>query len=76
MNYRGITVTSSAYKAYCSILNRRLTLWAESNGKLTDFQNGFREKKKYNRSPNSCYVDNRKQKINEKINFLSLCRFQ
>lgn len=45
MNYRGITVTSSAYKAYCSILNQRLTLWAEGNDKLTDFQNGFREKR-------------------------------
>ena len=43
MNYRGITVTSSAYSSACSVLNRRLTLWAESNGKLTDFQNGFRE---------------------------------
>ena len=44
MNYRGITVTS-AYKAYCSVLNKRLTAWSESTGKLTDFQNGFREKR-------------------------------
>ena len=31
MNYRGITVTSSAYKAYCSVLNQRLTAWTESS---------------------------------------------
>ena len=47
MNYRGITVTSSAYKAYCSVLNKRLTAWSESTGKLTDFQNGFREKRSF-----------------------------
>lgn len=45
MNYRGITVTSSVYKAYCNVLNHRLTRWAEQEGKLTDFQNGFREKR-------------------------------
>ena len=45
MNYRGITVTSAVYKAYCNVLNQRLTFWAESAGKLTDFQNGFREKR-------------------------------
>ena len=45
MNYRGITVTSAVYKAYCNVLNQRLTFWAESAGKLTYFQNGFREKR-------------------------------
>ena len=45
MNYRGITVTSAIYKAYCNVLNQRLTAWAESTGKITDFQNGFREKR-------------------------------
>ena len=45
MNYRGITVTSAIYKAYCNLLNQRLTVWVESTGKITDFQNGFREKR-------------------------------
>ena len=45
MNYRGITVTSAIYKTYCNVLNQRLTAWAESTGKITDFQNGFREKR-------------------------------
>ena len=45
MNYRGITITSAVYKAYRNVLNQRLTFWAESAGKLTDFQNGFREKR-------------------------------
>ena len=45
LNYRGITVTSSVYKAYCSVLNTRLTEWAENSGKITDYQNGFRQKR-------------------------------
>ena len=44
LNYRGITVTSAAYKAFCNVLNQRLTCWIESTDKLTDCQNGFREK--------------------------------
>lgn len=42
LNYRGITVTSSVYKLYCSILYNRLMLWVESNVLLRDEQNGFR----------------------------------
>ena len=45
MNYRGTTVTSSVYKAFCNVLNQRLTVLAERNGRITDFQNGFREKR-------------------------------
>ena len=41
-NYRGITVTSAIYKAYCSVLNNRLTKWVETNNILSDTQNGFR----------------------------------
>ena len=45
MNYRGITVTPAAYKAFCNVLNQRLTCWVESTGRLTDYQTGFREKR-------------------------------
>lgn len=43
LNYRGITLASSVYKLYCSILNSRLSAWAESNDLLSDCQNGFRK---------------------------------
>ena len=43
LNYRGITITSSMYKAYCSILNKRLTSWVEANGIINDTQDGFRK---------------------------------
>jgi len=39
-HYRGITVTSSVYKAYCAVLNKRLTAWSETV--VTDTQCGFR----------------------------------
>ena len=42
-NYRGITITSAVYKAYCSILNTRLSEWVEQNHRLIDNQNGFRK---------------------------------
>lgn len=41
-NYRGITVTTSIYKAYCALLNERLTKWAEENDIIEEEQNGFR----------------------------------
>ena len=41
--YRGIASTSSVYKAYCSILNERISKWAEETGKISDKQNGFRK---------------------------------
>ena len=44
-NYRGITITSAVYKAYCSILNSRLSDWAEQNNKVIDNQNGFRKQR-------------------------------
>lgn len=40
--YRGITLTSSIYKAYCGVLNDRIVKWAEENEKISDKQNGFR----------------------------------
>ncbi|KAH3716408.1 hypothetical protein DPMN_059130 [Dreissena polymorpha] len=43
-NYRGIAVTGSIYKAYCAVINNRLTKWAEDNNVFADEQNGFRRK--------------------------------
>ena len=43
LNYRGITLASSVYKLYCSVLNQRITDWAEKNKKFYDAQNGFRK---------------------------------
>jgi len=45
LSYRGISLASSMYKMYCSILNERLTKWAEENSLLVDEQNGFRKKR-------------------------------
>ena len=42
LNYRGITITSSVYKLYCSILNKRLANWFEVHGIICGEQNGFR----------------------------------
>lgn len=43
MQYRGITLAASMYKVYCSVLNERLTSWAETNNIVHDEQNGFRK---------------------------------
>ena len=43
LQYRGITLASCMYKIYCSIINKRLSNWIESNDKLVDEQNGFRK---------------------------------
>ena len=42
LNYRGITITSAAYKLFCSILNNRLSRTMELNNGIADEQNGFR----------------------------------
>ena len=42
LNYRGITMTSAAYKLFCSILNNRLSRTMELNNGIADEQNGFR----------------------------------
>ena len=41
LGYRGITLTSVVYKMYCYILNKRLTVWDDRNGVISDTQNGF-----------------------------------
>ncbi len=38
--YRDISLASSPYWLYTEIVNRRLTTWAELNGKVGDEQNG------------------------------------
>ena len=43
LSYRGITLTTSVYKLYCSILNTRLSKWEEEYSILADNQNGFRK---------------------------------
>ncbi len=45
LNYRGITLASCVYKVYCSVLNQRLSEWAEGCELLIDNQNGFRKKR-------------------------------
>ncbi len=43
LNYRGINLLSNIYKAYSSIINRRLSIYLETNELLEDVQNGFRK---------------------------------
>ena len=43
LSFRGISLAPSMYKLYCSVLNRRLSSWAEQNDKIVDEQNGFRK---------------------------------
>ncbi len=43
LNYRGISLISVPCKIYCDILNKRLSLWLESNNLLNEAQNGFRK---------------------------------
>lgn len=45
LSYRGISLASSMYKLYSCIINTRLTIWAETNNKFVDEQNGFRKKR-------------------------------
>lgn len=41
-NYRGIALLNSISKIFTKILNNRLYKWLEANGKITEFQAGFR----------------------------------
>ena len=43
LSYRGISLASSMYKLYSSLINIRLSLWSEENSKIVDVQNGFRK---------------------------------
>ncbi len=42
-HFRGITLACTMYKVYCSVLNTRISTWAEETGILHDEQNGFRK---------------------------------
>ena len=43
LSYRGITLAPVVYKVYCTVLNARITSWAEEENVLVDQQNGFRK---------------------------------
>lgn len=45
LNYRGISLLSTIYKMYSSILNNRLVSYLEDNSLLVDEQNGFRRER-------------------------------
>ncbi len=42
LNYRGIDLLSCIYKAYSTVINKRLLTYLECNNLLCDEQNGFR----------------------------------
>ena len=41
-NYRGVSLLSYSRESVCTILNKRLTLWADENDKIVEEQSGFR----------------------------------
>ena len=43
LNYRGMSLISTVYKLYSTILNERLMLYLEKEGLLVEEQNGFRK---------------------------------
>ncbi len=43
LSYHGITLASSVYTLYCSVLNTRLSTWTEVNQLLHAEQDGFRK---------------------------------
>ena len=45
MSYRGISLLSVPYKAFCSILNSCLTAWLEVESVIHEAQNGFRKER-------------------------------
>ena len=45
LQYRGVSLLSTVYKIFSSILNRRISDAAESNGLIVDEQNGFRRER-------------------------------
>ena len=42
-NYRGISITTSMYKIFSCIINKRLYEWAEATHKIDEAQAGFRQ---------------------------------
>ena len=44
-NYRGISLLSNLSKVFTGNINKRIVLWPEFNGFLSECQAGFRQKK-------------------------------
>ena len=44
-NYRGISLLSNLSKIFTGIVNKRIVLWSEFKGFLSEYQAGFRQKK-------------------------------
>ena len=44
LRYRELSLQSCVHKIYSSVLNAKLNIYLESNGKIHDSQNGFRKK--------------------------------
>ena len=44
LRYRGLSLQSCVHKIYSSVLNAKLNIYLESNGKIHNSQNGFRKK--------------------------------
>ena len=61
-NYRGITLQSCVAKAFCKVLNNRLSLYLETNNVLHEEQNGFRKQRNCQDQIFSlyCLIENRK----------------
>ena len=71
LSHRAISLSSSMYKLYCSILNNRLSYWAEENAKILDEQNGFRKgSNSIDRLASITNIESRK-----KVNKFTFCAF-
>ena len=75
--YRGIALTSSVYKAYCSsIVNERISKWAKETDTISDKQNGFRKNRStiYHISTLTNLIESRK--LVKKSNFVCFVDFR
>ena len=75
MNYRGITLTCIMYKIYCSVLNHRLTQWAEQNDILAEEQNAFRPNRSCTDHLITLTIIINTRKITRKSTFIGLLTF-
>lgn len=76
LEYRGISILSTVYKLFSSLLNLRLMQFAERNGLLHDEQNGFRRSRS---CEDHCFVLSsiiRNRKANNLSTFVGLIDFK